>query len=85
MNEAMTSESAAAETLTLAQIEDHYPDEWVLIENPELDDDLEIIRGRVIAHSADRAAVSRYDKHHRPKSAAYFWTGQLPEIMALNL
>ena len=85
MNEAITSEAATAETLTLQQIEAHYPDEWVLIENPELDDDLEIIRGRVIAHDADRAVISRYDKHHRPKSAAYLWTGELPEIMALNL
>ena len=82
---ASSSEAQTDDVLTLSQMEARYPDEWLLIESPELDDDMEIIKGRIIAHSPDRALVFQYDKQHRPRSAAYLFTGALPDAMAVNL
>ena len=39
------------------EIEETFNGEWVLIEDPELTPVLKIIRGKVIFHSKDRAAV----------------------------
>jgi hypothetical protein len=39
------------------QIARKYKDEWVLVEYDELDDDLQVIRGRVLAHSRSRDEV----------------------------
>ncbi len=87
MNQMITqaNQSGVTEILTLAQIEARFPDEWVLIENPELDEDLEIVQGRVIAHSPDRATVDSQALRLRPRFSAYHFTGELPEFLALNL
>ena len=82
---ASASEAQPGEVLTLSQMEARYPDEWLLIESPELDDDMEIIKGRIIAHSPDRALVDREALTRRPKFSAYHFTGELPLYVALNL
>lgn len=35
--------------MTLTEIKRYYPNEWVLIEFTELDDDLQVVEGQVIA------------------------------------
>ena len=82
---AAANDAVHDEMLTLAEMEARYPDQWLLIDAPEFDEDLEIIRGRVIAHNADRSVVFAYDMQHRPQSAAYLFTGEMPEMLALNL
>jgi hypothetical protein len=67
------------EILTLAEIRKQFDDEWVLIEDPELDENLEVVRGKVIFHSKDRDEVYRKDMELRPGSAAYLFTGKMPE------
>lgn len=61
--------------LTLAEIYQQYPDQWVLIVEPELDEDLEVIQGEVIASSPDRDGL--YDQLHlrKGKSCAIEYTG----------
>ena len=39
------------EMLTLKEIEERYAPDWVLIAEPEIDDQLKVIRGRVVFHS----------------------------------
>jgi hypothetical protein len=73
------------EVLTLAEIQDRFDSEWVLVEDPELDENLEIVRGKVVWHSKDRDEVYRKDLELRPKSAAYVYTGQMPENTAIVL
>ncbi len=41
-------------TLTLAEMQQRYDGEWVVVINPVQDDDLEVLSGQVIAHSPDR-------------------------------
>jgi hypothetical protein len=73
------------EILTLAELEERFDSEWVLIEDPELDENLEVVRGKVIFHSKDRDEVYRKDMELRPKSAAYLFTGTMPEDTAIVL
>jgi hypothetical protein len=70
------------EILTLAEIEARYPSEWVLIADQEVNAQLEIICGRVVFHSKDRDEMYRKDMELRPKSAATFYAGTVPENTA---
>ncbi len=43
--------------MTLEEIKQQYPNEWVLIEFTELDDDLRVVEGSVLAHSSSKEAI----------------------------
>lgn len=73
------------EILTLTEIEDRYPSEWVFVADPEYDDQLEVVRGRVICHSKDRDEVDQKAVALRLPSAAFLYTGQIPEGTAVIL
>lgn len=74
-----------SEVLTLAEMEERFKSEWILVENPETDEALEIIRGNVIFHSPDRDAVYRKGVELRPKDSAIVFTGEMPENTAIVL
>ncbi|WP_013324680.1 hypothetical protein [Gloeothece verrucosa] len=65
----------AAQILTLEEIIRYYPDQWVLIADPELDQDLEVIRGEVVAHSLDRDELYNQLGASKGKSFAIEYTG----------
>jgi hypothetical protein len=71
--------------LPIAQIRSKYRNQWVLVENPKLDKDLEVISGHVIWHSKDRDEV--YDKalELQPRHPAILYTGKLPKDMVIIL
>ena len=71
--------------LTLKQIEERFESEWVLVENPETNDALEVQRGRVLWHSKDRDQVYRKAVELRPKRFAMLYTGKIPEDTAIVL
>ena len=43
--------------MRLEEIKEQYPNEWVLIEFTELDDELKVVDGRVLAHSPSRDQI----------------------------
>jgi len=43
--------------MTLEEIKQHYPNQWVLIECPALDENLDPVNGTVIAHSASHDGI----------------------------
>jgi hypothetical protein len=68
------------EILTWAEIEGRFPDEWVVIDDPEVTDDLEIVRGRVVYHGADREAAEAVVQVRRLASVAVLFVGPpIPE------
>jgi hypothetical protein len=67
------------EILTREEIESRFDSEWVLVEDPEVNEHLEVLRGKVIWHSKDRDEVYRKAIELRPKSAATLYTGTIPE------
>ena len=73
------------DVLTIAQIEAQFSSEWVLVEEPETNQALEVQRGKVRWHSKDREEVYRKAVELRPKRFAVLYTGQMPEDTAIVL
>ncbi len=71
--------------MTIAEIETRYCSEWVLVENPQTDEALEVLGGTVIAHSKDRDDVYRCATSSHPKRFAILYTGTLPQDVAIVL
>jgi hypothetical protein len=74
-----------APILTIEEIRDRYPSEWVLIGEPEVDDQTRLRAGRVLFHSAIRDEVYRKAVELRLPHFAVRYLGKLPENMALIL
>jgi hypothetical protein len=73
------------EVLTLAQIEEKFDSEWVLVEDPRTDDALQVQSGTVRWHSKDRDEVYRRAVQIRPKRFAIVYTGKMPQDTAIAL
>lgn len=74
--------------MTIEEIEAQFDGEWVLVGDPELDEYLEVVRGTVLCHSADRDEFDRAAQEFgggRIKQLAYLYTGRIPEGMAILL
>ena len=71
--------------LTMAEIETQFIAEWVLIEDPQTNDALEVQSGKVLCHSKDRDEVYREAVRLRPKRFAMLFTGTLPKDTAIVL
>jgi hypothetical protein len=73
------------DVLTVAQIEAQFESEWVLMEDPQTNDALEVQGGRVRWHSKDRDEVYRKAVEMRPKRFAMLYTGEMPDDTAIVL
>lgn len=67
------------EMMTVQEIEERFDSEWVLVENPQTDEHLRVLRGEVICHSKSRDEVDRVLLRRRPRSAAMLYTGEIPD------
>ena len=50
------------EILTIEEINQCYPDQWVLIGDPETDESLEVLRGKVLYHGKSREEMYKAAK-----------------------
>lgn len=73
------------EMLPLVEIEARFPTEWVLVTDPETNENLEVQKGKVRWHSKDRDEVYRKAVELRPQPFAIIYTGDLPEGTAVVL
>ena len=73
------------EVMTLAEIQAQFDSEWVLLEDPETTESLQVKSGKVLWHSKDRDEVYRKALELRPKHSAILYTGKLPEDVAVIL
>jgi hypothetical protein len=69
------------DVLTLEEIKARYQSEWVLIGDPEEDESLDVLGGRVLFHSADPTETYRKAAELRPGRFATVYTGEIPEDM----
>ena len=69
------------EPMSVAEIHAKFESEWVLLEDPETTEGLEVTRGRgrVLWHGKDRDEVYRKALELRPKHSAILYTGTIPE------
>lgn len=79
------TEIANNKIITLAEIIQKYPNEWVLIAYTELDENLNIIEGKVLANSRERHHI--YDQLLSTKdlSVGIKSTGKIPENIGMIL
>ncbi|MEG3970892.1 hypothetical protein QUA00_25200 [Microcoleus sp. T2B6] len=81
----MSTQVEIDKILSLEEIIHLYPSEWVLIAYTELDEDLNVIRGEVLAHSPDRDLLYNNALSRKGKSVAIEYTGPIPEDLAAML
>ncbi len=71
--------------LSFSEIEEQFVSEWILLENPETDEGLNIIKGKILYHNKDRDEVYRKAREIHPIHSAIIFTGKLPDNMAVIL
>jgi hypothetical protein len=74
-----------SDLLTYAEIEAAYAGQWVLVDDPDLDENNVVLRGRVLWHSSDRDEVYSKARELRPRRAAILFTGTIPAGAAVEL
>jgi hypothetical protein len=73
------------QVMSLVEIEAQFQSEWVLIEDPQTTDTLQVMGGRVLWHSSDRDEVYRKVRELQPLHHAILYTGKMPKDMAIIL
>jgi hypothetical protein len=73
------------QVLSLADIQQQFDSEWVLVVDPVLTPELQVVRGQVAWHSRDRDEVYRKARELAPTHSAVLYTGRLPENVAVVL
>jgi len=74
-----------SQVMSLGEIWARFESEWVLLENPETTESLEVTSGKVLWHSKDRDEVYRKARELRPKHSAMLYTGTIPKEMVIVL
>jgi hypothetical protein len=73
-----------AKDLTLAEMAQRYDGEWLLIAYTELDEDMVVVRGEVLAHSPDQGAVYDALPLAKGRAVAFEYVGQVPADFAMD-
>jgi hypothetical protein len=64
------------EVLTMKEIEARFPSEWVLLTDPETNQNQEVVSGRLVCHSKDRDEIYRQAMALPvPRDIAVLYTG----------
>ena len=71
--------------MTIQEMESQFDGEWVLVEDPQTNESLEVVSGNVVHHSKDRDEVYRTAVALKPKRCAVLYTGQIPDNTAVVL
>jgi len=71
------------QVMSQGEIQSLFQSEWVLLEDPETTETLEITGGKVLCHSKDRDEVYHKAKELKPEHSAILYTGELPEEMVV--
>lgn len=64
------------ERLSIDEINRRYNGEWVLLEDPEIAEDEEVLSGLLLFHSDNRDALYQRALESRPKHSAIFYVGE---------
>lgn len=71
--------------MTFEEIEQNYDGQWVLIAYTETDEDLKVVKGKVIAHSANKEDVYQALAEAGEQPLAIEYMGSVPEDLAFIL
>jgi|GEM_PF-768478 len=71
------------EVLTRAEMEVQFDGEWVLVSDPELDKNMEVVKGLVVSHGKDPEAVYQAAIDLGVTHSASLYFGPIPEMSIL--
>ena len=74
-----------SEIMTFEQIGQNYDGEWVLIAYSETDEELRVVKGKVIAHSTNKEDIYQALEEAVEQPLAIEYMGQIPEDLAFIL
>jgi hypothetical protein len=74
-----------ATLLTAAAMKQHYHDEWLLIAYTEIDDNLNVMQGEVLAHSPDVETLYALLPQFKDRAVALEYVGEIPQDLAFIL
>jgi hypothetical protein len=74
-----------SEIVSMETIREQYSGEWVLIAYTDLDEEMRVIRGEVLAHSSDRDEIYRQLLRLKGRKVAVEYMGKVPEDLAVVL
>jgi hypothetical protein len=74
-----------SEIMTLEEIKKNYNGQWVLIAYSETDEDLQVVKGKVIAYSTNKEDIYQALELAREQPLAIEYMGQVPEDLAFIL
>jgi hypothetical protein len=69
--------------MTIDEIETSFPNEWILVIEPDLGADLKVRSGRVACHSPSREEIHRTAMALHPKNSAVWYNGEDPEELII--
>ena len=69
--------------MELGDIYRRYKDEWLLIEYEHLDENLNVTKGKVVAHSRDKSEILQQLVQIQGKNIAIEYTGTVPKSLAV--
>jgi hypothetical protein len=74
-----------AEVLSIQEMQSRYAGEWLLIAYTELDREMEVVRGEVLAHSPNREDIYHALLSAKGRKVAVEYAGVIPEDLAVAL
>ena len=69
--------------MELGDIYKKYKDEWLLIEYEQLDEDLNVTKGKVVAHSRDKNEILQQLVQIQGRNIAIEYAGTVPKSLAV--
>jgi len=73
------------ERLSFEDIVRRYPNEYVLLNEPESDSQHRVISGEMLDHHPDRRVVADAARRLKPLRCAFFYTGKPPTNVVIAL
>jgi hypothetical protein len=74
-----------SEAISFAEIQNRFDSEWILLEDPAIEEGLKVKSGKVLWHSKDRDEIYRKAREFKPKHSAVLYTGKLPQDTVIVL
>ena len=71
--------------MTFADMKLRYDGEWVLINYTETDENLQVVKGKVLAHSPNKEDIYYALKSLKDQPLAIEYMGEIPEDLAFIL
>ena len=79
------TETITNEIMTMTEIKKQFDGEWILLEDPYIDERKQVAGGKLLAHSKHRDDVYAKAMELRPKHSAFLYMGPMPDNIWISM